>query len=388
MVNEYDFTQDESPSYYWENMDEKAVKADISALISRINAACVLLDGMVYKNEYDKTEQALSDLWMKDFGAEGLISSFIRENEAISGSVKGSTMPSWFNSADYNRQKAYLNAIQLYKDFSDLAAPVSDLRKLMMLMPLKGGFKFMRLTLNFDEAGYGQELFQQINTDTLEVSRILNQRWDVMERNASRSESFYNSKAGKVSRSEMIQGYRKARIEDYRMEIDSSSIRKSFDFYSDGIVRVKPSMMAKVSVIDKYTLQISTLDNIEDDVKSTIDSVRKVNGQLQALKQIKTQEIISLVDTLYKLNDKIYEFCEGALNVYTCYKNRDNDQPYCFVKILPAFSQITPNYSFQALSADPWKDGSQYVKLYESAAKSLSSHCYDFVYEHGRPELK
>ncbi|MBQ6592806.1 MAG: hypothetical protein IJH98_07940, partial [Solobacterium sp.] len=65
-----------------------------------------------------------------------------------------------------------------------------------------------------------------------------------------------------------------------------------------------------------------------------------------------------------------------------------DDAPYCFIRILPAFSGVSGRYGFQALNADPWHDGTWFYQLYQSAARALSEHCRDYVYNHGHPQLK
>lgn len=45
-------------------------------------------------------------------------------------------------------------------------------------------------------------------------------------------------------------------------------------------------------------------------------------------------------------------------------------------------------YSLYPITTDPWHDGTSFYKLYQNAAASLGEHCYDYVYNHGSPELR
>lgn len=386
MDNEYYFTKDDMS---WESATEGSIKNEISALSSRLSNAVSLLYSMVYKNDYDNTEDAYSYIWMNDFSAGGFITSFYNTNKNALAAYTGSNVPSWYHQANPETQKAFTASARFFSDFSLLVKPFENLRKLMMLYPLKDSFRYQRITLNLDEAGLGIEFYQSINTDVSEVSRIINQSWDTMERNATISRRYYSEKGGSVARSDFIQGYRKARLKDYEGEYETSSIRKSFDMRSDGSFTVKPSVLAKAIVVDKYTTQLTTLNGIEDDVKDAMKNCAAIRESIQVnYDKFKTQECHQLVESIFKFIQEIYDFAEASLNVYTCYKNKDDDQPYCFERVLPAFSSMKANYGFEPLTADPWHDGTQYEKLYRKAANALSQHCKDFVYNHGHPELR
>ena len=389
MSNEYDFTKDDQTALTWESADESSINSELQALSSRFTNLIQLLETMVYKNDYDNTDNAFSWIWMNDLSVQGYVPSFYENNKNALNPYSGGSLPSWYHSSTPETQKSFNTAIRYFADFGLLANHFKKMRQAMMLFPLKTAFRFQRITLNFDEAGYGEELYHTINKDMEEVSRIINQSWDVMERNASASARYYNEQGGRVSRSEMIQGYRKARIRDYEMEYDISPIRKSFDMRSDGTFSVKPAMMAKAVILDKYTLQISVLENIEDAMKDMQKSCIEINSGIQAdYDKFRTPQCRQLADALTKMIRALNEFAETSLHVYTCYKNRDTDQPYIFERPLPALSTMKPRYGFEPLNADPWHDGTQFEALYKRAAKALSAHCREFVYDHGHPELK
>ena len=376
--------------YYWENIDENWVKSEIQGLVTRISNVSTLLDKVVYDNNFEKTDKEYGDLWMNDLGASGWVSYYVNTNsDNFEPFIRKNTYPSWYGTSTPEQKKNYDMARKVFAESSHVLKPMEELRKLMMLLPLKAAFTYMRITLNFDEAGLGEALYSRINKDMLGVSQVLNQSWDTFERTAYASQRFYNENGGKLSRSDMISGYRKARMRDYQTGLESLKLNASFDVRSDGSVSAKPDILAETQVIDMFTEKIASLSNIEDDMKKTMDDCAKLSATLNAAaKELSTPYFLSLLDALYHLKDKIYDYCEGGLNVYTCYKNHDDDQPYLFVKPLPAFGSIKSAYGFGPISGDPWKDGTQFNKLYRDAAYALSAHCREAVFNHGHPELR
>ncbi len=392
MAEGFDFDKIEGGGdiYYWENIDENWVKSEIQGLITRINNVSALINKVVYDNNFEKTDQEYGSLWMNDLGASGWVSYYMNTNKDHFGPfVMKNAYPSWYGSSTPEQKKNYDMARKYYVESSVILKPMEELRRIMMLLPLKAAFTYMRITLNFDEGGYGEELYNRINNDMLQVSQLTSQSWDSFERNALGSQRFYNENGGKLARSEMISGYRQARLKDYRLELEVRKLNKSFDVRSDGSVSVKPDILTMAQIIDVFTDKIASLSNIEDDMKKTMDDCRKLSVSLNAAaKELATPHFLSLLESLERLRTTIYEYCEGGLNVYTCYKNHDSDQPYIFVKPLPAFSSMKAAYGFGPISGDPWKDGTHFGTLYRDAAYALSAHCRDAVYNHGHPELR
>ncbi|MBQ1325815.1 MAG: hypothetical protein IIY52_07380 [Solobacterium sp.] len=374
----------------WENLDENAIKKEITGLITRINNVSRLLERMVYDNDYEKTNKAYSDLWMQDLSPSGFVPLFCSTNAGTFAKFtdEGSAPP-WYGNLSAEEKKAFDASQHFYADAAKLVKPMEQLRELMMLMMLSKPFKYMRTTLNFDEAGYNEDLYHKINQDVLDLNDLLNKSWDALDRQPLSAERYYNSNAGGIDRDRLIQGYRQARLQDYQTIVSSYKMNDRFTMRSDGTFSVSPGFLADMKVIDKYTLQISIIGNIEDDMKHTLETCPKITAVLNEVwNNLKTEHFKALTDTLGTLNTALYEFAEGGLNVWNCYKNRDDDAPYCFIRILPAFSGVSGRYGFQALNADPWHDGTWFYQLYQSAAKALSEHCRDYVYNHGHPQLK
>ena len=376
--------------YYWENIDENWVKSEVQGLVTRMNNVSALIERVVYDNNFEKADKEFGDLWMNDLGASGWISYYLNTNaDHFDPFIKKNAYPSWYGAATPEQKKNYDIARKYYVESSHIQKPMEELRKIMMLLRFKEAFTYMRITQNFDEAGFGEELYNRINNDMLGVSNLINQSWDAFERGAISSERFYNDNAGGLSKSDMVTGYRKARMKDYQLALDAMKLNASFDVRSDGSVTVKPDILAQTQVIDKFTERIASLSNIEDDMKKTMEDCRKFSeSRNAAAKELSSPLFIGLLDALDRLKESIYEYCEGGLNVYTCYKDHDTDQPYLFVRPLPAFGSMKSAYGFGPISGDPWKDGTYFQKLYREAAYALSAHCKEAVYNHGHPELR
>ena len=374
----------------WESLDENMIKTEINGLATRIINVTKLLEKMVYNNDYDKTSKDFDKLWMEDFGSGGFVPAFFNVNEGTFGKFKDeSSAPPWYGNLSAEEKKAFDTSQHYFSDDEALVKPMAALRQIMMLLPLKNSFKFMRITLNFDEAGYNEDLYHKIDEDIMELSDLFNRNWDAMENRAYNARRYYDENYKKLDRSSLNTGYRQARLKDYLMEVEASKVRGRFYSLGNGKFAVDSGFLADMKVIDKYTAQISALDNIESDMKETIENCKKVAVQLnEVYKILKTPHYQALADNLSGLNREIMDYAEGGLNVWNCYKNRDTDAPYCFIRKLPAFGKMNGKYRLYPLSSDPWHDGTDFYRLYQNAAESLGDHCYDFVYNHGHTELR
>ncbi len=391
-MSEYDFTGGEelaAEPQSWENLNEGIIKNEIGGLISRLNHVSALVEGMAVKNDYEKTSQEFENLWYSDLSASGWIQSFLNANKGVMAELRhDSVRPGWYPGMSPDRQKNFDAALQYYKDFTKLSGTFNALRQMMMLYPLKGGFRFQRVTLNFYDADFNEDLYQKINSDMEEVNNLLRMSWDGLERNAYTSQRYYQEKSGKVSMDELVKGYRQARVSDYQRMVQAFRSPVSFTPRSDGTFSVRPDILAKANVIDKYTREVSVLDGIGDDTKRAMEECTDLlNGINQVYAEIKSPVTLSLIDALRTLIRTLNEFAETSLHVFTSFKDRDTEAPYCFVRKLPVYSEMNGAYSFSPVTTDPWHEGTSFYTLYQSAVRALNEHCRDFAYNHGRPEI-
>ena len=373
----------------WENLDEAGIKSEVEALAGRLNAAAKLLDEMVYRNDYDKTSDALYDIWMYDLGPSGWVQMFLTANKnALSPYVAKPGRPSWYNAATPDEQRAFDVALGYYKDCTLMVKATNALRDVMMLYPLTTAFKYMRLTVNLDEAGLGEEWFQNVNDDVRETCGLINKSWTAMEKLALRANTYYKNQDLSMSMSETIKEYRMARRGDYKTMFEAVKLDKRFYWYNNGTITAKPVVLAYMRIIDEYTAQIAGLGNIEEDLNKSKERILKVSdAEHPCYAKCTMGASITLMDAINTLKQRYWQFNEAAINVYTCYKERSWDQPYLFMRQIPSYDEIKGTYGLTKPSGDPLKDGTKYYDLYQAMAKALTAHCLEFTTKHGAPEF-
>ena len=399
MANEINFTyeeqqelikqqiQDGKEASLWMNLDEGQLNNEITGLTSRINNVTTLVNRMVEASDYDNTDNFFSALWMNDFGVSGFIPDFIRNNkDMLEQHKQGTSRPNWFHDLTPEHQHTYDIAIHYYKDCQYIAPVLEEMRKLMMLYPLKTGFQLQRLTANCLEAGFDDYQYAKIDNDMKEVAAFLKRSWDNMERYATRSASYYEQNYRTKGKDELARGYHLARIADYQAQFKATRAYDSFLEYADGSYGIKSAVLAKMKVLDKYTEKIAQIEHLEDDAKTAIEQVRKVVNEIlpEANKNCYLKNMQQLAYSLNSLADTLFHFADDTLNMFLRYKERDTDAPYCYMRKLSAFSEMNGNYGLTPQTSDPWHDGTQFFNLYNMAALALSDHSEDFVYRRGR----
>ena len=269
-----------------------------------------------------------------------------------------------------------------YLSVKYLVKPVEMMDKVMLEMDLENAFKFMRYTLNFDEAGYDREMYDKIIGDSLNVAELVNANWKGLEASTPATRRYVDEHLDDTWNQTVINGYGQARLKDYNFQVEARRLNEHFISRSDYTYTVNTQWLADMRIIDRYTTLISILPSIEDNMKKVQEDLCKVSDILNPLygKIKEGTEAFQVLEALYTLKDKMYEFTVGGLNVFSCYKKRDNDAPYCFVKMLPSFQG---GYGFERPSTDPWEVGSNYKGLYEQAARALSQHCSEFCKDRG-----
>ncbi|MBR2802368.1 MAG: hypothetical protein IKE21_07230 [Erysipelotrichaceae bacterium] len=390
MTNQALEFDDVSADASWAYLDEGDLKKQISGLSSRVTQTAAHLEKVIFNNDYEDTEKMYNDLALRDLSLEGWANSFISFNtEAFDKYLNGTSKPEFYAGLSMQDQKAYDICLKYYKDLKQIAPILHQLCLTMTLLPLKDGFKFQRLVLNLIDEGYDEEFYDQINRDVEDICTLINTSWEGMERGyASSAEQYYNQNAGGVSRSELIQGYRSRRLRSYQIAVESFKYR-DFRANSDGTFSLDLNMYILLEILDKYTMQLSILPNIKDPCKKVMEECHNNMAALnKVFADIRTENCQTLLNAVDDLMHKIYSYAETSLAVYEQLEKRDGDAPYRFLKKLPAYSRMSGKYYFTPITADPFHDGTQYVKLFKSAVRTLNEHCKEFVYDHGHPELK
>jgi len=385
---DYDYLPQNNSS--WEFLDEGSIKKELDALISRLGETAVYLDKFAHTNEYEKMSQLFKDCWVKELGPEGWIGSYLLINaDSFDKPASGGSKPDSYNGLSLEDKKAFDMCLNYYREFKSLQGTFEKIRKIMMVFPLSRGFKLIRFTLNFMDAGYDESVYKEADDNLNRVCEILNKSWDYWERCAIRANDFYKANSGKLGKSDLNRGYREARIRDFQQEVEILMKEKTFVPYTNGTFSVELNHLMEYMIIDEYTIKIASLPNVSDDMDNASQGCKEVLNELNKIYEgIKTDHGLKLVDALRKLVHAIDEFAVLSSTVFKRFKDRDDEAPFCFVKKPSSFSKMNGKYGFVAPGGDPWHDGTQFRTVFERAAKALSDLCQDFVYNHGHTELK
>ena len=86
---------------------------------------------------------------------------------------------------------------------------------------------------------------------------------------------------------------------------------------------------------------------------------------------------------------ELKEFAYKASTVQYLFEKADDEEPYCFMKVLDGLNRFRSNYSFSAdaYGYDPVKYGTKFAEMYQAMAKVIGEHCKDFVEKHGHSNL-
>ena len=400
MADGFDFSNDKETAEMWEDIyddadfwkkiSEPEIVTEFRNFTNKISAFYKELEKMVEDNSYEKTQQLLDDLTSTRMGSDGWIGTFHDRNRGY--------FPA--SSADYSRppyvtdpaeQKQYDMVIQYYQDLQMMTHIRQKLNTILLQLRLQDGFQVMRLVENFDEGGFDKNTYEDIEHDIKEINTRVNMNWDLTETIASKAKKYYEENQSKLGKSALNEGYRKARLQDYLDDAkDYAFYEDSFNSDSNGNFSVKPSVLSKMEVIDKYTRKVADLENVEDAMKKTIEDCNKVYTQyIQPFeKLLKTSAGIDLCANLHFLQDKIKWFATEALEVYKKFREPASDAPYCFMKRMSAIDEIKPEGWMSPERSDPRDNGTRLASLYKSAAAALTNHCKNFVYYHGHQELR
>ena len=376
----------------WENLDEKTATEELRALNTRVTQLAYDIRNMVQDNKYEETDENCQSVYNYELSAAGWVCSVYNYNiSRMPGGWDTMSKPSFYSSLSAEEAKGYNTAVKYLKDLGYLSSASLDLFHLLMKLPLLEGFRIQKLKSNFDEAGFDEALYRRINNETKAVSNQINRNWESIERIAQSAEQFYKNNAGGMSREALNRSYRQARMKDYLADLATSPIYDSLDPRSDGTFTVKAAMLAKLSVIDKYTAKVSQTDDVKSRFEETIKKCKEISaGSLAScFKFCADPDCKNVAAAFETLLNEVQIFAEMSVDTYTAFKDPGSDAPYCFMKKLEAFGSIQGNYTFNpnTFTYDPWSGGTSFKEMYDQAAKAISQHCRDFVYNHGHTNL-
>lgn len=348
--------------HYWAHLDEKNITAEIQGLTSRIKNTAELLEGMAYRANFDSTEHAYNALMTEDLGTSGFVYLFTENNKAFFGEKAAAGTPSWYKDLLPEVKKSYDMAKSIYAEAASLVKPMLSLQKIMGLIPLEKTYRYQLTTLGFYDGGYDEKLFETMNNDVKEICEFFEKKW-----------SLFNGRTSGPDR--------KSKLWDHKREVMTLRCADRFTDDGNGHYSTEQGFETDLYIIDKYTMRLSILGNIEDPLQEVMKGCIKATGEIgEAMEIIGSRLFIDLINSLLDLKNTLYNYADLHISIYNNYKNRIDDAPFCFVKkALPAYSLNKGKFGFKHPTEDPWYTGSEYKSLYESAARALTKHCEEYL---------
>ena len=377
---------------FWENLNEKEIIKQINALNTQCNLVRLGLRNLVHEGNYEDVEQLVYNTYAKELSQEGWLRSFHRTNSnAFPAAASDYTRPTWYTSLSPEQKKSYDAGLEYHHDSMWLLNTCEELRQVLLEFDLEGAYKILLLEKNMREANMNKDYYKKIDREVKEVSELINMDWNRLEAKARISEDYYNRNIGNMSRSSLNSGYRQERFKDYREILSQYEVFGSLSSSGNGRFSVRPSEYAKLTVIDKYTKKVVDLKEAGDAARKTIDKCERIKSgnMAESLKNTKTIACRSLAAAFDGMLMELTDFAYKASTVQTLFAKADDNEPYCYMKLLDALNHFCSNYSFSAdaYGYDPVKNGTRFADMYQGIAKVLGEHCFDFVYNHGHTGL-
>ena len=340
---------------------------------------------MIPDNDYTKTKDMLDALCADLVG--GWLNAFYDTNkDTFLKYMSTKERPDWYKELTAQEKDWYETGLTYYRDVYYLREIALPLVVILKHLQLEAGFKLARVIDNFESAGFDSTMYKKVDEDVRTISDFLNRDWGELERNAHSSKSFLEANLSRLPKRELEKGYRAERLADFQSLVRSCGLSDSFVEHLNGDLThysVRPDLLAKARVIDRYTHEIAYMPELKDPMQKTMDDCKKALSEevAEADKQCTTQAGQFLCAALQGLVQYVCDFAEARLWDYVNFKEEKNIAPYCFMKKL---TPVKPQYSFQPDSASPWDyGGTSYEALYRDAAEALGSQARLFAYDHG-----
>ena len=386
LMNEIDKDADD-----WEKITEPEIVTEINLLADQIEKFAVELQKMIKNNDYDTVRELLNSLMSSRLGENGWIGKFMERNRSILPKSTGDDSRPAYVNANPELIKQYDMVARYYKDLLFTYAARVELVELLKELKLMDGFIVKRLTDNFKEAGFDEDIYSRINGEIRDVYERVSLGFIHWEYLADRAERYYQENFGKIPNNKLNEQYRKLRLQAYLEDVKRQPFfTNSFTVDSAGYFSVKPVIYARMHTIDRYTEVAACMENIESAMNKTMNDCKRIYDEdIHRYDQglIKTQAGISLIGSLHWMQDKISWFAYECLTEYQAYTKPEDKAPYCFMKKLPVLDEIQGSY-MRPDKGDPRVAGTHFRDLYEKAASALTTHLMNFVYNYGHPEIR
>lgn len=380
--------------FSWETMTEDVVKGEIRSLGSQINKVSKLLHDFSSCNNYEAVSKEYNDLINGQLGTNNVVQQYYSTNQSFfEPYLKNDSKPSGFYDMPLEKQKLFDFALKCQRDASQCIKPLDQIRQLMLSFPLYHVFKVLQATMNLDDAGFDESLYEEINTDIKDISALVDRNWTAMDNIADRAAyQYFNEHYGKMDLDKLRAGYRDKRLYDYKMAFEAYCSKSVKNFKCNEYCAFSADLQYLVSlqVIDEYMDVVADAlkEDIIGDLENCITESKKLNAVIDSrYKNCSTKYFQSVLTDLEVLNRHLFELMDYALDISKNYKNKVSAAPYCFMSKPPACNSATTKYGFIQFNSDPLSKGTNYMQVMKSAQLALTRHCYDYVYCHGRKEM-
>ncbi|MBR4395927.1 MAG: hypothetical protein IKT01_06015 [Eubacteriaceae bacterium] len=359
---------------YWAKITEEEIIVEVNNLKSHIETFYKRLNDMVYDNDHDGVAKLQKDLYMHDLSEEGWVYVFHERNKgSFPAASHDMNRPEWVNKYKSPEElKQYDMVMNYYKDNQWIRSTCDLIYSMLGQMNLESAFKLLTITEEFVGENYDKDLYNRVNGEIRDIyQRCITdmKHWefvaaDVHRRNYSSDDE-----------------YRRARRKGYIEEVKKWPFyTNSFEVNSSGQFSVKSSVIAKMKVIDDYTLEVTLCHGgIMGDMKDTLERCKTITDFIKKYEdQLKTDAYRSLVAAFRSMCNSVRSFAQESITEYESYDEPWDQDPYCFMKQLPVLEEMSNTEWMDPDKSEPYEEGTHYEELYRKAADALTLHCKRF----------
>lgn len=381
--------------FSWDVMTEDVVNSELSLFVKEVNQVKKLLYELRDSNNYSTAAKAYNDLINFQLNSNGPVQRYYYANQSyFAPFMKSDSKPTGFYDMSAEKQRLFGFALKCQRDAAQCVKPLDQMWMLMLRVPLYYAFKVTQATVNLDDAGFDEDLYDEINSICKEVSELVNHNWTWMENSTDIAcARYFKENFGKMELNTLNTGYRKERLHDYKRTFEVYCPKTFKEFSSNDYCLIYPDLqfLGCMMVIDEYMEVVA--EALKEDIISKLEYCLGESKKLQAvigsrIGKCSTDQFNMVLTAVEGLNNELYDFCQFALDVSKNYKGMISAAPYCFMKKPPASESIQPKYGFKPMPGNTLSDGTKYRELISKAGDALSQHCHEYVYLHGRDELK
>lgn len=373
-------------NFSWRGLTNDIVAGELSYLNGEIMKTAKLINNIYSTNNFNEMFTAYTELCNHQLGSLSWPEQFYNANKTdFEPYIRGDGKPAWYHDLSEADRKSFDLGLKCQRDAAQSVKPLDQIWMLMRTVPCEPLFKIVSATVNLDDWGFDEKLYEDVNNDLLYATKLFYRSFDVMENNDARySKQYFKENYGKISNSDLINGYRKERLRDYRFSFSfyCAKIESRYKCSDYGVFGADLNYLMCMRTVDQYMKKVAEVlgSNIDSKLEACITESKKLEAVINARREKCTTDWFnSLLTSLEVLNQAIFDFCEMGLNVCKNYRNQIDAAPYCFMKKPYAFNSIQVKYGLKAFNSSPLSCGTNYGDIVGSIADVLTWHCHTFI---------